>query len=368
MRRLLLAATVPLVAVALQVTNALACGGLVAPDGDVHLDKATTFVAWHGGVEHYVTSFAFSGTASDVGWIVPLPAVPDNIDAAGKWTLQRLELAFNPPPRFATALEAPAAAGSIVVQQVQVEALDITVLKGSGQEVIEWCAQNGFALPTETMDHLLRYAQGSPVFMAAKYDNAAARARGMQSGDGVPLLITMHTPQLWVPLEVLANDGDAVNADLFLLTDQQLQPAQPVPVFTLPGFTFGSSNSVDGATGFTIAGSKPLDTQLDSDLSSDRNMSWMPSQGWLTYLQLRASGESVTYDLGIGTDGLIRLATFGTPPAKTVSVQQAAPATVAPAWVYAGASGGSLLLVAATALAVRVRSRRRQRPGGPSVA
>ena len=368
MRRLLLAAAIPFVAIALQVTNALACGGLVAPDGDVHLDQATTFVAWHGGVEHYVTSFAFSGTASDVGWIVPLPAVPDAIDAAGKWTLQRLELAFNPPPRFATALDAPAAAGSIVVQQVQVEALDITVLKGSGQEVIEWCAQNGFTLPTETMDHLLRYAQASPVFMAAKYDNAAARARGMRSGDGVPLLITMRTPQLWVPLEVLANDGDAVNADLFLLTDEQLQPAHVTPMFALPPLSLGATNSVDGAPGFTMAASRQMDAQLFSDLSSDRNMGWMPSQGWLTYLQLRASGESVTYDLGVGNDGLIRLATFGTPPAKTVSVQQPAAAPVAPAWAYAAASGGSLLIVAATALAVRVRSRKRQRPGGPSVA
>src|SRR5215471_436302 len=217
MRRLLLAVVVPIAAIALQVTNALACGGLVAPDGDVHLDRATTFVAWHGGVEHYVTSFSFSGTSDDVGWIVPLPAVPDSIEAAGRWTLQRLELAFNPAPRFALA-DGAAAAPATVLQQVQVEALDITVLKGSGQEVIDWCNQNGFTLPTETKDHLLGYAQGSPIFMAAKYDNAAARARGMHSGDGVPLLITMHTPQLWVPLEVLANDDDSVNADLFLLT------------------------------------------------------------------------------------------------------------------------------------------------------
>ncbi|MGH7687274.1 MAG: DUF2330 domain-containing protein [Candidatus Dormibacteria bacterium] len=367
MRRLLLAAAIPLVAIALQVTNAFACGGLVAPDGDVHLDRATTFVAWRGGVEHYVTSFAFTGPAADVGWIVPLPAVPDSIEAAGKWTLQRLEQAFNPVPQFATALDDRAAAGAVVVQQVQVEALDITVLKGSGQDVIDWCTQNGFTLPTETKDHLLRYAQASPVFMAAKYDNAAASARGMQSGDGVPLLVTMHTPQLWVPLEVLANDDDAVNADLFLLTDQPLQPAQPVPAFTLPPFTFGSTNSVDGAMGFTITGSKPLDAQLYGDLSSDRNMGWMPSSGWLTSLQLRAPGATVTYDLGVGGDGLIRLVTFGTPPAKTVSVEQPVPARVAPVWAYAAASGGSLLLVASTVMALRIRSRRR-RPGGPSAA
>ena len=355
MRRLLTAAAFPLALLALQATPALACGGLVAPDGDVHLDQATTFVAWHGGVEHYVTSFAYSGTATDVGWIVPLPVVPDGIEAAGKWTLQRLELAFNPPPPD---MKAAAAGGadSVVVEQVQVEALDITVLKGSGQAVIDWCTHNGFALPTETKDHLLRYAHGSPVFMAARYNSFAAAARGMRSGDGVPLLITMHTRQLWVPLEVLANDNDAVNADLFLLTDEQLQPAQPVPLFSLPPFSIGSTDSVDGAQGFTIAGSRPLDAQLYSDLSSDRNMSWMPSTGWLTYLQLRASSESVTYDLGVAGDGRIRLASFGTSPAQTVS-DPAVPASAWP-WALGVAAGAAVVLVAAGMAAVLMRRAR----------
>ena len=354
MRRLLVAAVVPLAALALQVTPAFACGGLVAPDGDVHLDQATTFVAYHAGVEHYVTSFAFSGSVADVGWIVPLPAVPDNIEAAGKWTLQRLEREFNPQP----AIERDAVAGALaspVIEQVQVEALDITVLKGSGQTVIDWCEHNGFELPTETKDHLLQYAQGSPVFMAARYDNAAAAARGMQSGDGVPLLITMHTPQLWVPLEVLANDNDAVNADIFLLTDNQLQPADAKPLFFLPPLSFGSSNSVDGAPGFTIAGSEPLGGQLLTDLSSDRNMSWVPAQGWVTYLRLRASSDTVTYDLGVGSDGLIRLATFGTSPARTVAAPRAA--APLPGWAPVVLASGALLTIAAGGVLIRRRGR-----------
>ena len=357
MRRLLLAAVVPLAAVALQVTPAFACGGLVAPDGDVHLDQATTFVAYQAGVEHYVTSFAFSGSVADVGWIVPLPAVPDNIEAAGKWTLPRLEREFNPQPAVDSDAVA-AGAASPVVEQVQVEALDITVLKGSGQTVIDWCTHNGFELPTETKDHLLQYAQGSPVFMAARYDNAVAAERGMQSGDGVPLLITMHTPQLWVPLEVLANDNDAVTADIFLLTDNQLQPADAKPMFFVPPFSFGASNSVDGAPGFTIAGSEPLSGQLLTDLSSDRNMSWMPSQGWLTYLRLRASSDTVTYDLGVGNDGLIRLATFGTSPARTV----AAPAPHTQRSVAPIAVGAAMVLLTVTVLAGAVirRGRRQQ--------
>src|SRR6202162_6592992 len=97
MRKFLFATVGVAAAVVLQAGPAFACGGLVAPDGDVRLAKATTFVAWSGGVEHYVTSFAFTGAVADVGWIVPLPAIPTSITEAGAWTLQRVEGEVAPP-------------------------------------------------------------------------------------------------------------------------------------------------------------------------------------------------------------------------------------------------------------------------------
>src|SRR6202142_1155344 len=167
MRKFLFAGLGVAAAVLLQAGQALACGGLVAPDGDVRLAKATTFVAWSGGIEHYVTSFAYAGAVVDVGWIVPLPAIPTSITEAGAWTLQRLEREFAPPEEFAAAA-VPEAAGlsAVVVEQVQVEALDVTVLKGSGQAVISWCVHNGFLVSAEIQNHLLRYAGSSPIFMA----------------------------------------------------------------------------------------------------------------------------------------------------------------------------------------------------------
>src|SRR5574340_584105 len=81
---------------AMQALPAFACGGLIAPNGSVRLARATTFVAWHNGIEHYLTSFSYQGDVSGVGWIVPLPAVPLKIQEGGAWTLQRLELESHP--------------------------------------------------------------------------------------------------------------------------------------------------------------------------------------------------------------------------------------------------------------------------------
>src|SRR2546421_8137864 len=118
-----------------QAIPAAACGGLIAPNGAIRLDRATTLVDWHNGVEHYFTSFSYHGEASSFGWIVPLPAVPVKVEEGGGWTLQRLFRETHPQPeildlRFAAA---PTAQAVEVLQQGKVRALDITVFRGRGQ-------------------------------------------------------------------------------------------------------------------------------------------------------------------------------------------------------------------------------------------
>src|SRR5690349_12208323 len=83
--------------------SALACGGLVAPNGTISLTRTTTLAAYHDGIEHYLTSFQFSGKVKSLGSITPLPGVPTKVIKGGDWTLQRLEQEVNPPTfeRFA---------------------------------------------------------------------------------------------------------------------------------------------------------------------------------------------------------------------------------------------------------------------------
>src|SRR5438874_8321472 len=99
------------IALALFVSQALpafACGALVAPNGAIRLSRAATLVAWHAGIERYMTSFTYQGDVAKLGWIVPLPAVPMKIEEGGGWTLQRLALETRPQPIFARTLNAAA--------------------------------------------------------------------------------------------------------------------------------------------------------------------------------------------------------------------------------------------------------------------
>ena len=360
MRRILAGSAIAVLAALSQLSAALACGALVAPNGSVRLGQATTFVAFHGGIEHYVTSFSYQGDVPGLGYIVPLPAVPTKIEAAGAWTLQRLEREFVPPEPFAGVEDAAAAPTAQVIETVQVQALDITVLRGTGDEIVAWCAKNGFILHQDELDHLRLYGKASPIFMAAKYDLGRAHAQHLVTADGTPVLITMDVPHLWVPLEVLADSGET-DADLFLLTDAPLTTGAENFLFPSP-----DGQQLPGAPGFRLIREEPMNDVLFRDLSSDRNMGWVPDSGTVSFLQLRADATTVTYDLAVGDDSRIRLAELGTPPEVTATTAPLAP------FAPQNGAGWSLLFavlpgLAFSAGAVVLAVRRRRRSAAVSV-
>lgn len=264
---------------------AAACGGLLGENGSISLVRTTTLAAWHDGVEHYVTSFEFDGTGESVGSIIPLPAVPTDVERGGDWTLQRLQLEVAPPnDGFAEAsggATATAADGVQILLETEVDALDITVLSGGGDAVGEWAIDNGFLLTPDSPEVLDFYAERSPVFLAAKFDASRAAEQGLATGQGTPVHITMPTPRPWVPLRILGLglDADAaVQADVFLLTDDE-------------------PDLLAGGDGLTVERSLPANESLLFDLRTDVGMEWVPDELWLTHLVLDEPAGDLDYDL-----------------------------------------------------------------------
>ena len=277
------------VAVLALTAPAWACGSLVAANGAVDLEQSTTLAAYHDGVEHYVTSFEFAGTPKSFGSIVPLPARPSSVEKAGSWTLQRLEREVKPPELEFDAASAPttkANAGVEVLQQVRIDSLDVTILRGGGAAVAKWAAKQGFDLSKDAPSVLRFYSRRSPYFMAAKFDATAAVAKGFQGGDGIPVDITIPTREPWVPLRILSTakpGSEIVKADVFLLTDHE------------PSLLHGA--------GFDVQRSQSASTALLDDLRSDKNSTWVPDQAWLTYARIDTPARNLTYDLAINANG-----------------------------------------------------------------
>jgi hypothetical protein len=280
--------------------SALACGGLVTPNGTVSLLKTTTLAAYHEGIEHYVTSFEFAGEGQEVGSIIPLPGVPTDVIKGGDWTLQRLILETQPQPEAfrLNAVAADSAGSAEVLLEKKIEALDITVLKGGAVEVGNWAREHGYFLPPDAPEVLAFYAERSPIFLAARFDAERAANRGVQTGQGTPVHIVIPTPSPWVPLRILAlglKSSQIVQADVYLLTDRRPE--------TLPQAE-RSKGFDQSQRGLIQEVSEPASRTLLTDLRSDRGMKWLPQRDmWLTYIRINETAANLKHDLAIDASG-----------------------------------------------------------------
>jgi hypothetical protein len=277
---------------------ALACGGLVAPNGSVNLVRTTTLAAYVDGVERYMTSFEFAGAGKGkFGSIVPLPDVPTQVRKAGRWTLQRLVEEVQPRVFALADGEAAGAAedrSAKVLFQKEVSALDVTVLEGGGDEVGRWAKENGFFLPPDAPEVLDFYAARSPIFMAVRFDLERAAEKDLSAGDGIPIQVTIPTDQPWVPLRILGLGRQAdeiVEADVFLLNEEQ--PAL-LPAPAEPG----------AIQGLVRERSEPASDLLLQDLASDKRMGWLPTDGmWLDYIRINTPAGELDHDLALDVSG-----------------------------------------------------------------
>ncbi|MFN2587700.1 MAG: DUF2330 domain-containing protein [Actinomycetota bacterium] len=313
---------------------AWACGGLVAPNGTINLLRTTTLAAYHGGVEHYVTSFEFAGGGGEFGSIVPLPGIPSDVVRGGDWTLQRLVREVSPPFVALEAVSAGAAANrssAEVLLEKRIDALDITILRGGADEVGRWALDHGFALPPDAPEVLKFYADRSPIFMAARFDAGAAARLGQKIGDGTPIHLSIPTQSPWVPLRILAlgrRASETIRADVFLLTD-----ARP-NLLPQAGQTM------------TLERSEPASRSLIDDLRGDKGMGWIPESGmWLTYLSIDTPARDLDHDLAIEPTGFGRPSPVAAGVALPEDVADLA-AEGAPLWAWAA---GAVLVAAALA-------------------
>jgi hypothetical protein len=319
---------------------ALACGGLVAPNGSVNLVRTTTLAAYVDGVERYMTSFEFAGAGKGkFGSIVPLPDVPTQVRKAGRWTLQRLVEEVQPRVFALADGEAAGAAedrSAKVLFEKEVSALDVTVLEGGGDEVGRWAKENGFFLPPDAPEVLDFYAERSPIFMAVRFDLGRAAEKNLSAGDGIPIQVTIPTDQPWVPLRILGLGRQAdeiVEADVFLLNEEQ--PAL-LPAPAEPG----------AIQGLVRERSEPASDLLLQDLASDKRMGWLPTDGmWLDYIRINTPAGELDHDLALDVSGGVpSYVDAGLAPGSGAAALPTDPVMWWP-WVLAALFAGGVLVV-----------------------
>ncbi len=286
----------PLLAILLVVAvaaPALACAGLIAPNGTVRLLRTATLAGYHDGVEHYITSFQFQGGGAKFGSIVPLPDIPSKVTRGGDWTLQRLAIETQPQPVAAgESADRDSASKSAAEElyETEIDGLLITILRGGSRAVGRWAKDEGFALTPDAPEVLRFYAQRSKIFMAARF--IPKKSQDKEIGDGIPIHLRIPTDNPWVPLRILAlgkkDPRSDVAADVYLLTHGE-PTMLPVP-------------EPAGNRGLSLEYSAQASRSLLNDLRSDRGMKWIPSKMWLSFLRVDINAGKLTFDLSVGTD------------------------------------------------------------------
>ena len=177
-----------------------------------------------------------------------------------------------------------------VILETKIDALDITILKGGGDEVGVWAKENGFRLPADAPEILDFYAERSPIFMAARFDVGRAQSLDQSVGDGTPIHLVIPTPDPWVPLRILTlgrQPNELIEADVFLLTDEA-PSLLPFPQ----------------KKGMVLERSEAASDLLLSDLRSDKGMKWLPRSGMhLSFLKIDAPAKDLRHDLAIDPTG-----------------------------------------------------------------
>ncbi len=226
--------------------EAEACGCFVPPDPTVPIVQAGERILF-GMKDGEVTAHIqvqYSGAASDFGWLLPMPSVPEmelgsdelfaqlTAQTQPKYRLDREYLGNCPfdPNRFGQGGGAPSndsaggesgeGGGSPLVLRDTLGPYDYAVLRADAkQPMLDWLDENGFFVPAGTEDVVDTYIKPGAFFLALKLQS------GEDAGDIQPVVLKYQSdlPMIPIILTSVAADPD-MGVQVWVLGDDRAIP------------------------------------------------------------------------------------------------------------------------------------------------
>ena len=275
---------------------ALACGGLIGPNGAVNLLRTTTFAGYHDGVEHYVTSFEFAGGGGAFGSIMPLPGIPTDVERGGDWTLQRLIRETDPVAGVRTS--APPARRSA---RDEAEVLLETTHRRARHHDPARRRRRGRPVGQEPrLPAAARCTRGARLLRRPQPDlhgRGLRRRRGRRArpGDRRRHAGPPHHPDRQ-PVGSAADPG-ARQGRRRAGRGRRLPADRHRPALLPNAGAFGEGD------GLILDHSAAATDSLLADLRSDVGMEWVPEDAWLTKVVVASDAGDLDFDLAIDASG-----------------------------------------------------------------
>ena len=196
-----------------------ACGGFFCQLTPINQASEQIVFRKDGNQITAMIQIQFAGNAEDFSWVVPVPALPDDILLGSNQTFTDLEIATRPqfnlerrgqgcfsqdvfasPVALENSADASAESGGVVVEDVRnVGGYEVTTISGDNADSIsQWLMDNNYDLTANGEALLAPYVEAGMKFVAAKLQ----QDRG--TGSIQPLILKYQSDKPVVPIRLTA--------------------------------------------------------------------------------------------------------------------------------------------------------------------
>lgn len=348
---------------------ACACGAFIDPEDartEANVLQETAVLSLREGTETLVMGISLDAERTGSTLLMPTPSVPE-VTAGQSGTLR--EMARATAPREVVEYDLwggnPFLAGSgdgaggepegaptgavTVHEQERIGDYEVAVLGGEAEAVSTWLAENGYALQESVEALIGPYAEDGWTFTAVRYASDA-----VLSGDLAPLRFDFATDELVYPMRFSQAAATTQSVHLFVIGDE--------PMRRTDGSDAGQQVErpwiEEPARHDWSWSDATLREMTGADLPQYPEHGESERQEVVTEFEIRGEPESFTTDFTFGADPE---AEYVLPTMTVTEEVQIAGIPVGYLLVLAGAVTLVAVVVAAVALTVVVRGRRRAR-------
>jgi hypothetical protein len=212
--------------------SACACGAVVPPvGGQVAMNHEVALAHWDGSRETIVMQLALNADTNNVALVVPTPT-PATVAEGDKATFTELDTLTAPRVQqrrhwvlgstgsgTPAPLEAAAARGPAVVNQVHLGPLEATTLAGGDLNGLQkWLGDNGYAIRPAVSDALAPYLRDGWSFVAIKLTSSDPIVGGLK-----PVRMTFQSSQFVYPMRLSVAAQGPQQVTVFTLSDHRQQ-------------------------------------------------------------------------------------------------------------------------------------------------
>ena len=251
----------------------------IRPEPNIYLQETRQEAAiyFENELETLILSTTFRGNATDFGWVIPTPTIPE-VEKASAEVFTKLQEITG--VSYSRDIEMPMMLGSssdkiqsvTVLETKKIDYYNIDILEATdAQALAKWLKENNYNFPEKEAYILNDYIQNNWYFVAVKIDTTAQGSErvnlDLEDGSATPLKIVFRTKNLVFPLKISSIKPEAVaqSTNEISFVDGTLGQAVHLPPNVTLSGEFQTVGPYNPLNNFTLSLAFKTDSPINDD-------------------------------------------------------------------------------------------------------